>query len=204
MSAQFWLIIAALLVLALLILVLPLLKKRDLLFVDAEQRNLSIARQQLAELKLQLQQGLLSEAQYHAQYQELQQSLQDDLDAAAAAPKPVADDRWIIPLLLFLMPLLSLGLYFHLADPEALQKTEVQQARDKSVAELHGMIVKIIERLKQNPNDMEGWMMLGRSYSYLQEYAEAANVFEKLNQMQPDNVQVLLSYADTLDRKSVV
>ena len=194
---MFWLIIAGLLMIALLILVLPLLKKQALANVDGEQRNLKIARQQFAELKQQCQDGILSQSQFEQQYQELQQSFNDDI-SSQPEPQPAGNGRWVIPVLILLIPLLSLLLYFKLADPQALQQAEMQQAQSKNDAEVQSMIPKILERLQQNPGDLEGWLMLGRSYKYLEKYPEATQVFAKLYSLQPGNVEVILNYAECL------
>ena len=198
MNTVFWLIIAGLLLAAVLLLVLPLLGKTALTVVDGEQRNLNIARQQLAELKRQLQEGGLSQEQFDEQYLELQLSLNDELQAEPVEQGQGGNGRWAIPVILIFVPIVSLALYFQLADPEALQKAEVQQQNSKAAASVRGMVVKLADRLKQNPQDMEGWLMLGRSYKVLEQYQDAAKVFAKLYQFQPENVEVILNYAETL------
>jgi cytochrome c-type biogenesis protein CcmH len=60
------------------------------------------------------------------------------------------------------------------------------------------MVAKLIERLKQQPDDLEGWMMLGRSYVYMQQYQNAADVFAELNKRKPNDPAVMLHYADAL------
>ena len=198
MNTLFWIIIAGLLIAAVLLLVWPLLKTGSLTQVDGSQRNLKIARQQLAELKQQLQDGVVTQKQFAAQYLELQQNLDDALQTETNAPAQVGNGRWVIPLVVLFVPLTSLLLYFNLADPEALQKVEIQQANDKDMADVRAMIPQIIAKLKQKPDDLEGWMMLGRSYKFLQQYQEAANVFGKLDQLLPDNLEVMLNYAENL------
>ncbi len=198
MNTLFWLVIAGLLAVALLLAVLPLLKKDALAEVDGEQRNLKIARQQLADLKQQLQEGVLSEAQFDEQYLELQQSLNDDLDADIKPRYIAGSGRWMIPVIVLLIPALSVFLYLFLGDTNALNKAEQQLAEQQQVAKLQAAIPPLLERLKQNPDDMEGWMMLGRSYAYLQQYQNAVDVFAELNRRQPNNPDVLLSYADSL------
>lgn len=183
---------------ALAIVVLPLFKKQALQSADGAQRNLKIARQHLQDLKQQLQDGLLTQNQYDEQNLELQQSLNDDLEIEAEAENRPGNGRWIVPLLILFLPLLSIALYLHLGDTDALKKAEVQQHNQDKMAEVKGMINKIIERLKQNPDDYEAWLMLGRSYIFLQQYQQAADVFAKLYQLQPDNIEVILNYADTL------
>jgi cytochrome c-type biogenesis protein CcmH len=186
------------LVVAVLIVVLPLFKKTALTSADGEQRNVKIAQDRLAELKQQLQDGVLLPHQYEAQYLELQLSLNDDLQTEAKPAKSGGDGRWLVPLLVLLLPTLSIVLYFHLADPEAIQKVEAQQAKQETLAKVKNMIPQLVERLKHDPSDLQGWLMLGKTYKYLEQFPEAAQVFGKLNQLQPNNVEVMLNYAELL------
>ena len=186
------------LILAGLIVVLPLFKKAALTSADAEQRNVKIAQHRLAELKQQLQEGLLLPHQYEAQYLELQLSLNDDLQTELKSAKSAGDGRWMVPLLVLLLPALSILLYFHLADPEAIQKVEAQQTKQETLAKVKNMIPQLVERLKLDPGDLQGWLMLGKTYKYLEQFPEAAQVFGKLNQLQPNNVEVMLNYAEML------
>ncbi len=184
---------------ALIILLLPLLKKTELVVVDGEQRNLKIARQQLAELKQQLQDGRLLQHQFDAQYQELQANLSNEIDTRkSVAIKDSSNGRWMIAVIILFLPLLSLALYVGLGEPEALSKIEMQQETDQHLSNVRMMIPQIIERLKQNPEDLEGWLMLGRSYMYVQNYPAAKDVFARIYQFQPDNVEVMLNYANCL------
>lgn len=197
MNTEFWLIIAGLIALALVIVLPALFKKTALTQADGEQRNTAIARQQLAELKAQLHNGGLSQEQYDAQYRELQLTLLDDLETA---PQPVAakSGRWIVPVIAILLPILSLFLYLLLGDAQALKKTELQNDNQKLAENVQNMVKQLSERLQQQPDDLEGWMMLGRSFVYMQQYQKAADVFARLNQLKPNDPAVLLHYADAL------
>jgi cytochrome c-type biogenesis protein CcmH len=185
---------------AVLILILPLLKKTNLPLVDGKQRNLKIARQQLAELKQQLQDGRLLQHQFDAQYQELQANLNNELDHdnPVGTKAGTGSGRWMIPIIILFLPLLSLALYVGLGDPDAMRKIDMQQEADQQLSNVRMLIPQIIERLKQSPEDLDGWLMLGRSYMFVQNYPAAKDVFAKIYQFQPDNVEVMLNYANCL------
>jgi cytochrome c-type biogenesis protein CcmH len=197
-NLEFWLIIAVLVALALLVLLPPLFKLTPLRTADGEQRNTSIARQQLAELKLQLQNGVLSQDQYDGQYRELQLTLLDDLEGPAAVAANPKTGRWVVPIIALGLPLISLFLYGMLGEPQALAKAELIATNQKAADNVANMVAKLIERLKQQPDDLEGWMMLGRSYVYMQQYQNAADVFAELNKRKPNDPAVMLHYADAL------
>jgi cytochrome c-type biogenesis protein CcmH len=63
-------------------------------------------------------------------------------------------------------------------------------------AQIEGLIEKLKERLKATPDDVEGWTMLGRSYSVLGRHAEALPAYRKVIELNPKNAQ---AYADLAD-----
>ncbi|MBD9362674.1 c-type cytochrome biogenesis protein CcmI [Methylomonas fluvii] len=198
MNLEFWLVIAVLVALALLVILPPLFKLTPLRTADGEQRNTAIARQQLAELKVQLQNGVLSSEQYEAQYRELQLTLLDDLEGPAPVAANPKTGRWIVPLIALGLPLISLFLYGMLGEPQALAKEELVRSNQKTADNVANMVNQLLDRLKKQPDDLEGWMMLGRSYVYMQQYQNAADVFAELNKRKPNDPAVMLHYADAL------
>ena len=196
MSTLFWLILATLLLLAIAILIIPLLRPQ--LSVQArEQRNLPIVRQQLIELKQQLNDGLLSQSQFDSYQQELMLNLQTDLQSADATI-PSTAGRWAIPVLALAVPILSLSLYLQFGDPDAMKQAEEQQQNQQTQVNFKALIPDLIARLKQNPDDLKGWFMLWRTYIYIEDYQHAEEVFAKLYQFQPNNVEVIINYANSM------
>jgi cytochrome c-type biogenesis protein CcmH len=197
----FWAVVTSLITIALLILILPLIRKKPLVVSDVEQRNILIAREKLKELKRQFEDGELSKQQYDEQFQELELSLKNDLESIERQ-QTVTQGRWVIGVLLILIPAASLMLYFDLGDPGAITKQVKQQQwiqqQQQAEANIQKMVEGLAHRLQQNPNDTEGWLMLGRSYLYLKRYQAAAEAFAQAARLQPDNAEVLLQYADTL------
>jgi cytochrome c-type biogenesis protein CcmH len=57
---------------------------------------------------------------------------------------------------------------------------------------------KLAERLKSQPDDAEGWSMLGRSYMMLEKPAEAVAAYERVMKLLPDDANVVADYADSL------
>jgi cytochrome c-type biogenesis protein CcmH len=61
------------------------------------------------------------------------------------------------------------------------------------------MVARLARRLEHNPNDAPGWLMLGRSYTVLQEYPLAVRAFERANTLSGGkNPGALLGEAEAL------
>jgi cytochrome c-type biogenesis protein CcmH len=59
-------------------------------------------------------------------------------------------------------------------------------------------IDQLAERLKNNPSDLEGWMLLGRSLGITQQFDKAARAYEFALKLAPDNLDTQALYAQTL------
>ena len=60
------------------------------------------------------------------------------------------------------------------------------------------MVERLAHHLGAHPKDLEGWLMLGRSYLVLQEYPLAARAYARAVQLSGDNTQALLGEAQAL------
>jgi cytochrome c-type biogenesis protein CcmH len=175
---------------------------------DQDQRNIAIARQRLAELKEQLQAGALTQTLYDEQLAELEQALSDDLDIVshvrvegfAGAEALPSQGRWMAWVLVLVIPLMAGSLYWTLGNHQSLM------AGDQAVAsqtmpereQINKMVAGLAERLQKQPDDAQGWTMLGRSYKFLQQNDKAVAAFEHAYKLIGDQVEIMLLYADAL------
>lgn len=209
----FWMIIFLLVVLAVAGLLIPLLRQPKAL-PDAERnaQNIQIAREQLAELERMNAAGELDSAEYQTRKEELEKSLLVDLQADNAAPP--ASGKKLPPQLTAIVvgifvPLTAFGLYAWLGTPEALQVSSQQvqelpsdhppmNGNQQQAPDIGKMVEGLRKKLEANPNNPEGWNMLGRSYMNMERFADAAQAYRKLHEMQPEDVGVMLLLADAL------
>lgn len=63
-------------------------------------------------------------------------------------------------------------------------------------AQFEAMAARLAERLQREPDDAEGWAMLGRSYAVLGRPAQALAAFQRLAALRPDDAQALAELAD--------
>jgi cytochrome c-type biogenesis protein CcmH len=59
-------------------------------------------------------------------------------------------------------------------------------------------VAALAKRLEQNPNDAQGWTMLGRSYTSLEKYKEAADAYAKATALKADDADLWADYAFTM------
>jgi cytochrome c-type biogenesis protein CcmH len=52
--------------------------------------------------------------------------------------------------------------------------------------------------MKANPDDAEGWLMLGKSYKYMEQYPKAADAFANAYRLMGERPDVMLLYAEAL------
>lgn len=104
---------------------------------------------------------------------------------------------------------LAAGGYWWKGSPQALQGNTTAAASPDDTApgnaphatdtpQIAAMVEKLAARLKEQPNDGEGWAMLGRSYNVLGRLPEAIAAYEKALALRKNDANLLADYADTL------
>lgn len=200
MNSVFLLFVGVLIVIAFLFILPPLWRKQSDLNVDLDQRNVKIAQHRLAELKENLRSGGLNQTQYDEQLADLEQALSDDLDIQSKVNLVSKQSHWIIYVLVIVMPLLAGTLYWSLGNFQAVSHS-AEMAIDPDVikvAQINKMVNGLAEKLKNNPDDAQGWLMLGRSYNVLEQHALALDAFANAYRLLGDQTEILLLYADAL------
>jgi cytochrome c-type biogenesis protein CcmH len=83
--------------------------------------------------------------------------------------------------------------------PQAAAAADGQAPQHSTNAEqIAAMTEKLAVRLKDKPDDVEGWSMLARSYSVLGKHADALKAYEKASSLRKDDPTLLADYADSL------
>jgi cytochrome c-type biogenesis protein CcmH len=67
-----------------------------------------------------------------------------------------------------------------------------------TVQQLEVMVERLATRLRESPGDIEGWKLLGRSYSALGRFPESATAYAKAAVLEPRDAQLLADFADVL------
>ena len=60
------------------------------------------------------------------------------------------------------------------------------------------LVEKLEQKLQKNPKDLNGWLLLGRSYMVTKEYPKAIRAFEKAYVLDSHNLSAILQLADAV------
>lgn len=192
---------AVLMMVATLALLLPPLLRRQAPLVQAQgvsrdKLNLSLLRGQLQELDADLQAGRI-DATVHAQARvELQVRVMEEVRPHAAVMAG-GDSRWTGILVGITIPVVAACIYLLAGTPAALVPADMEKHAPAS-SEIESMVSGLAERLKQKPDNPEGWHMLIRSYNVLGRFQEASDAYARLVTLVPDDARLYADYADTL------
>jgi len=202
-------VVAAILVAAaLLFIVPPLWRRRDKRSVRRDFSNLEIYKDQMRELEADLANGVLSQEQFEQGHLELERRLLEDVppDANQALERDDSGEgRGAAITVMLLVPLLAVFLYLIKGTPIALTPEKVPAAQagngpghSVTAEQINAMVEGLAARLQKNPQDAEGWRMLGRSYVALGRYQEAVGALQRAVSMIQDDPDLLADYADAL------
>ncbi len=125
--------------------------------------------------------------------------------ATVAWPDAIGPSRSAFTTLLLvavLLPATALLLYRLVGTPQALDaetvKAETAAAHGDSGPAMEQAITTLVARLKDHPEDVEGWALLGRAYQATNRPADALAAFKHAHEQAPDNPDVAVEYAQAL------
>ena len=194
----FWFIAAAMVAIALAFLLLPLLRRPRAQGPARSTINVDIYRDRLTELEAEHKSGVIAEAEYSQARAELERDMLADV-GSADEPSDIAPTtpRAAVIAIAILVPAIAAGLYWKLGASDRIM-TPVAQTAQPDMHSIEAMVNKLATRLEADPNNAEGWTMLGRSYVVLGRYVEAVGAFAKARQVAGDSAELLADQAEAM------
>lgn len=164
--------------------------------VSRRELSLSVHRDQLRELDADLAAGTLAQADYDRARAEIERRALEESQEDRPAPARALPRRAALSAVAAL-PLLALAVYVAVGDLRGLDPQQ-RQGASIGMQEIEAMVQRLADRLAQNPDDAEGWRMLGRSYGVMGRFAEAANAYARAAARLPRDAGLLVDLADAL------
>ncbi|MFQ5509863.1 MAG: c-type cytochrome biogenesis protein CcmI [Leptospirillia bacterium] len=203
----FWVIATAMMCAAVLFVVVPLSRgSRADSAASAAALNLAIRKDQLEELARDLESGVIGQEQYEAGRVEVERGLLEEADKPSPETKGAADApraNWVVFATALAIPLLTVSLYMKFGSLSAMLPVPAApqsqgEGHQTGPEQLAAMVQTLADRLAAQPDDPEGWMMLGRSYAVLRDHARAATAYRRAHELVGDHPDVLANLADAL------
>jgi len=203
-----WMILTLMVALAAVGLTLPLIARYD----PARRRDgvVEILKTQLADIDAEAAAGAVSDEDAQGLRLEVQRRLLAEGRAPAGETRPLSNRALLILVfgLAAVVALAATGLYGKLGRPDlaAPQPAAVAAAQGPSDpahpggGDVAGMIAQLEAKLKQAPNDPQGWSMLGWSYFQTGRFAEAASAYGQAAALEPTNSEHLSAQGESLVR----
>jgi cytochrome c-type biogenesis protein CcmH len=199
----FWLIAGALVAGALLLLLPPLLRGSARSTASRRAANVAVYRDQLRELENDLAAGVLSRENYEEAKREIERRLLEDVAHDEDGVKAGFAGRSTAVVIGAAVPIVAIALYFAVGNFQALLP---DSGADRAGAQAHGLsdeqirelVAKLAARMEREPEKVEGWIMLGRAYLALGQFAEASRAYANAVARSAPDAALLADYADAL------
>ncbi len=213
--SMIWILALALTAATLAFLLVPLLRRSQGPVPARAEFDMAVYRDQLAEVDRDLERGLLDAEQAEAARIEVKRRM---LAAAGEPPAREAGSsrqgRPVVSTLVVaaLVPAAAFGLYLVLGMPQAPDRPLAARPAPAETAQspsgepgslspemsMEEAVALLASRLEADPRNLEGWLLLGRSYLSMERYPDAAEAYREAYALEPGRADVASAYGEAL------
>jgi cytochrome c-type biogenesis protein CcmH len=170
--------------------------------------DIAVYKDQLSELQHDLERGLINQTEVESARTEIERrilALAEEADETVDAGKTSLS--FSIGAIVLAVPALTFGVYLYLGTPDypnipfASRDLKAEQARTqrlKEAAEMAGLIDTLAKRLEEDPNNLRGWLLLGRTYLTMEREADAVAALRRAVELAPKNPAVAMELGEAL------
>ena len=175
--------------------------------------DLNVYKDQLQEIEQELDQGLISEAEADAARTEIERRILAIADAQGLSgttdSKGASGGRLLLAGVVIVgVPALAFGLYARLGSPDYAnvpfaERQDTPQstagAEHQPVADdMETLAAKLAERMEAEPDNLQGWLLLGRTYLTMDRDQDAVAAFREAFSRAPQDMLIATELAEAL------
>lgn len=197
-----WIGFAALTAAIVALLMVPLQRERATP-VDAAAADLAVYRDQLAEIEAERERGVVAADELEGARAEVARRLirrADDSSADPGAPAGIEDSRRaqsVLYVVAGLIPVLSVTAYLLVGTPYLPARPfTAQQGAPADQASVADLIGRVETRLREHPEDGQGWEVVAPVYLRLERYGDAAHAYAQANRILGESANRLVGFAE--------
>jgi cytochrome c-type biogenesis protein CcmH len=199
-----WIALTVLTSLAVAGLAVPLVRRHDL--GTERETNIAILKRQLGEIDAQEAAGSLARDEAEGMRTEIKRRIlaEGRVNEGAARTLDPRTVPWVAVAIAGVVALAATGLYALIGRPDlpaahaiAANPPEANET-GHPIADVSTMIAQLESKLRTDPNDPEGWRMLGWSYSAVGRSGDAAEAYRRAAVLNPKNADYPSAEGDAL------
>ena len=163
-------------------------EKKPVTQASQAKANAKVYRDQILDLDREHDSGHISDEEWQQSRDELSLRLLEDTsavdDPAAKTEKPAI---WTAVVLAVALPLGSMGMYMWVGQPGALNPLALKTPDQVDPKDLTKMAQTLAEKLQDKPDNLQGWVMLGRTYRTLENFDAALRAYDSALKLSDDD-----------------
>jgi len=200
----FWVFALALVAATLALLVVPLLRRSARADpVADESATTAIFRDHKRQIEADFDSHVITAAQRDEALAELASRFSRELAQTHVTVVKASDrSRFVASIVLVAcLPVVAGALYYSLGNPSAIDaagKAPPHGVNPENDPQLVAMVDQLAKRLQANPEEGEGWALLGRSYRVLGRYDAAVQAYAEAAKRLPPNAQLFADWAEAI------
>ena len=199
-----WFVFGLILVIAAAILAYPFFFGNDGV-EDEQELGVNLYKAQLAELEQDVADGITTEDAAKQIRLEIQRRIlkQSRQDKVARKTNTTRQTMTLVAVLLVLVGG-SAALYLDLGSPtlpsKPLALRDINAEKQKLAGDtqnLENLVKRLADRLQEQPENVDGWVLLGRTLNRMGRYEEAANTFLQATKIEPGDVDLYVGAGES-------
>lgn len=216
----FWIVVAIMLASAVFLAILPLLrgaKSGPVAAGETFDNDIAVFKDQLAEIERDLKRGVLNERDAESARAEISRRLieanakaENTSETEVFSRNPTLFRKLAAAFAIVAVPAIAALMYVSLGNPELsdqpLQARLQNQQQNADETQIFSLVERVETHLAANPDDDQGWEVVGPVYQRLGRYDDAVRAFENLVRLRGDSERRLsdLGEAIVLSQEGVV
>jgi cytochrome c-type biogenesis protein CcmH len=163
-------------------------ERKPLTQASQASANAKVYRDQILDLDREHDSGHISDEEWQQSRDELSMRLLEDTSAAddpvAKTEKPAV---WTAVVLAVALPISAMGLYMWVGEPEALNPMALKSPDQVDQKDLAKLAETLADKLQSQPENLQGWVMLGRTYRTLENFDASIKAYDAALKLSADD-----------------
>jgi cytochrome c-type biogenesis protein CcmH len=163
-------------------------ERKPLTQASQANANAKVYRDQISDLDREHKSGHISDEEWQQSRDELSMRLLEDTSAAddpvAKTEKPAV---WTAVVLAVALPISAMGFYMWVGEPEALNPMALKSPDQVDQKDLAKLAETLADKLQSQPENLQGWVMLGRTYRTLENFDASIKAYDAALKLSADD-----------------